>query len=115
MAAVIKEFGDDFGFSFEKQTKYLGFDTVKNTFAVNNARERSEFFENVKEHKHQQSVLLATIKKAEKQHQPTTFNLEDENDSDDKPEQSTGEKIHLGSLKEKWVTMDRKNSVFTAL
>ena len=105
---MIKEFGDDFGLPFKKQTKHLRFDTEKNTFAVDNARERFEFFEKVKEHKHQQSVLLATIEKADKRHQPTTFDVENENDSDEEPEQLTGEKTHLGSLKEKWVTMDKE-------
>ena len=44
------------------------------------------------------------------------FDVKDKNGIYDKPEQSTGEKTHSDSLKEKWVKMYKEfETVFTAL
>jgi ankyrin repeat protein len=77
-AAIIEEFGTEFGVPCEHAKEYLPFDDTNKVFNIEAARKHHVFLASLKEHKKEMADTIRILKNAEKELQ---FNLIEENDN----------------------------------
>ncbi|CAB4034918.1 ankyrin repeat domain-containing 62 [Paramuricea clavata] len=78
-AAIIEEFGTEFGVPCEHAKEYLPFDDTNKVFNIEAARKHHVFLASLKEHKKEMAETIRILKNAEKELQ---FNVIEENDND---------------------------------
>lgn len=79
-AAIIEEFGKEFGVPCEHAKEYLPFDDTNKVFNIEAARKHHLFLASLKEHKKEMAETIRILKNAEKEFK---LNLAEENDNDD--------------------------------
>ncbi len=79
-AAIIEEFGKEFGVPCEHAKEYLPFDDTNKAFNIEAARKHHLFLASFKEHKKDMAETIRILKNAEKE---LELNWVEENDNDD--------------------------------